>query len=68
MDEADQAQFCIERDIEQGIRAVRKSAMLPRDGHCANCGDPIQAGLYCDSGCAKDHEARERLNRRAGVR
>lgn len=69
MDDADTAQFCIDQTVDQGVLAARKGGMLPRDGLCANCGDPAQpSGLFCGKECANDHEARERQNRRAGVR
>lgn len=69
MDEADVAQFCIDQTVEQAVLAARKGVVLPRDGSCANCGEPAQAnGLFCGKDCSADHEARERHQLRAGLR
>lgn len=45
--------------------AVRQST----PGRCLNCQASIEApAIYCDDDCRDDHEAREKIARRKGLR
>lgn len=67
-DIADRAQDHIEREEALVLAAGHKPPGPKADGHCHNCGEPVEH-LFCDSDCRDDYEERivkqERQQRRA---
>lgn len=61
-DEADNAQECIERDIENALRKPREQGPQAT-GHCLNCDTPVAVGVrWCDHDCMSDWSKRRALN------
>ncbi len=65
MDEADRAQFEIERSLQQAIRS-RKPVDQPFTGCCYWCESEISIGAFCDADCRDDYERDAAARARAG--
>jgi len=72
-DEVDVANDSVERALEQALRAVRSTPVLPPKGTCYFCEEelePVEEGgkavhkkLFCDRDCADDWEREQKARR-----
>lgn len=67
-DEADLAFDSEQRHLTHALAAQRsRSATLRPAGYCHNCGEDLQARLFCDPDCAADWEYQDGLRKRLGL-
>ena len=53
----DQANEQADMHLQFALRQRRPT--LKPIGRCHNCGEKLQAGLFCDADCRGDHDRRE---------
>lgn len=68
-DDADRAQWRIEKDLQLAMEHARSAPGMRGHGCCHFCEEPVtDDALFCDRDCRDDFEREEAARLRAGIR